>query len=88
MRFGVDQPSGTRDRYMIRSIFIQSDGQEPPQGKRIGQPPGDTPFAVESLEESNHHHAEVESRRQRRTSQFLVLELGALGLAETIEAGE
>jgi hypothetical protein len=33
MSLGVDEPSGSRDRYVIRSLFIQPDGQALPQGE-------------------------------------------------------
>ena len=86
MSFGVDEPPGSRDRYVIGRPLIQPNAQKLPQSERIGQPPGDATFAIESFKETNHHDPEVEPRCQRRTSQFLVIELSALGLAKAIEA--
>jgi hypothetical protein len=68
MSFGLNQPSGSRDRYMIRSVLVEPDGQELPQCQRIGQPPGDAPLTVQSLEETNHHDTEIKAWRQRRTA--------------------
>ena len=86
MRFRVDEPSGPRNRDVIRRPLVQPNAQELPQGQGIGQPPGDAAFAIESLEKANHHDPEVEARHQRRSSQLRVIELGAVGLAKEIEA--
>ena len=51
--------------------------QELPQREGIGQAPGDAAFAIETFEEADHHDAEILARRQRRTSEFLVIETGA-----------
>ena len=64
MSLGVNQPPGSRDRYVIGSVLVEPQGQEPPQRERIGQPPCDAALAVESFEETDHHYAEVQARRQ------------------------
>jgi hypothetical protein len=50
MRLGIDEPSGTRDRYVIRSLLVEPDGQELPQRERIGEMPCDAAFAVVALQ--------------------------------------
>ena len=77
MGFTVDQPSGTRDRDVIRRPLVQSDRQELPQRERIGETPRDAALAIESLEEPDHHDAEVLARRQGWTSESVVIETGA-----------
>ena len=72
---------------MIRRLLVEPDRKELPQRERIGQTPRDAAFAVQSFEEADHHDAEILARRQRRTPQFIVIEVGAAGLAETIETG-
>ena len=85
--FRVDQASGARDGDMIRCLLIEAEGKKLPQGQRIGHTPRDAAFAIEPFEETNHHHAEILARRKRRTAQLIVIEGGAIGLAEGVELG-
>src|ERR1700686_2091655 len=87
MGFTVDQPSGKRDRDVIRRLLVKSDGQELPQRERIGETPRDTALAIESFEEPDHHDAEILARRQGWTSEFVVIETGAGRFAECVELG-
>jgi hypothetical protein len=48
MGFTIDEPSGTRDRDVIRRPLVQSDGQELPQRERIGETPRDGTLAIKS----------------------------------------
>jgi hypothetical protein len=41
MDFTVDQPSGSRDRDVIRRLLGKADGQELAQRERIGETPRD-----------------------------------------------
>src|SRR5258708_17764112 len=70
---------------MVRRLLIQSDGQKLPQRERIGQTPRDATLTVEPFEETEHHNAQVQPRRQRRPPQFRVIEAGATLLAEAVK---
>src|SRR5216684_7835925 len=70
---------------MVRRFLIQSDGQKLPQRERIGQTPRDATLAVEPFEETDHHEAEVQARRQGRPPQLGVIEAGATLLAEAVK---
>jgi len=48
----LPEAHGTRDRYVIRSLLVEPDGQELPQRERIGETPCDAASAVESFEET------------------------------------
>ena len=47
MGFTVDQPSGTRDRDVIRRRLVKADGQELPQRERIGETPCNAALTIE-----------------------------------------
>src|SRR5260370_29788259 len=70
---------------MVRRLLIQSDGQKLPQRERIGQTPRDATLTVEPFEETDHHNAEVQARRQRWPPQFRVIEAGPTLLAEAVK---
>src|SRR5438874_10337579 len=85
--FAVYHASSARYRDVIRSLLVQSDGQELSQRERIGEAPRDAALAVESFKEADHHDAEILARRQRWTSELVVIEMGAVGFAEGVELG-
>src|SRR6185295_6553988 len=87
MCFSVDQPSCARDRNVIRCPLVEPNRKELPQSKRIGQPPCDAAFAIESFEEPNHHDAKILAGRQGWASQFVVIEARAASFAEGVELG-
>jgi hypothetical protein len=87
MSFAVDQFPSARDGDVIRRLLIQCDGEELAECERIGQAPSDAAFAVQALEEADHHDAEIPAGRQRRASEIAVIEVGASGFTEGIERG-
>ena len=70
---------------MIGRVLIQTDPQELPQAQRIGGSPGDPAFGIDALEIANQQQAEIRSRRQRRTSILVRVELGAFGFGKLVE---
>src|SRR5258706_13847912 len=70
---------------MVRRLLIQSDGQKLPQCERIGQTPRDATLTVDPFKETDHHNAEVQARRQRRSPQLGVIEPGATLLTEAVK---
>ena len=85
MRLHIDQSPGPRDRRVIRGLLIQADPQKLPEGQRVGGPPRDALFGVDSLEIANQQQAEIGSRRQRRPPIVFGIELGTLVLGKLIE---
>src|SRR5258705_12002115 len=87
MGLSIDQPPGPRNRHMVWSVLVQSNGEKLPERERIRQTPRDATLAIESFEEPDHHDAKVQSRRQGRTSQFGVVKARATLLAVAGKAG-
>src|SRR5260370_25795073 len=72
---------------MVWCVLVQSNGEKLPQRERIGQTPRNAALAIQSFEEPDHHDAKVQSRRQRRTSQFGVVKARATLLAVAVKGG-
>ena len=70
---------------MIGCLFIQADAQELPQPQRIGTPPGDATFGIDSLEVSNQQKPKVGTGGQGRAAIVIRVEFRALSLAEFVE---
>src|SRR5215831_12543017 len=85
MGLHVDQSPGPRDRRMIWRPFIQPDLQKLSQPQRIGRPPSNPPFRIDSLEIADQQQAKIGSRRQRRPPVLIGIEVSALALGKLIE---
>ena len=81
----IQQPPRSRDRYVIRSGFLQSIAQKSAQAKTVGHSPADTTLAADPFKESDQQQSEIHARSQRRPPQFPVIEHTALFLAKRIK---
>lgn len=68
MRFKVDQPTGSRNRRMIRWRLLQFQSQKRPHAQRVRRAPGNPPFRFDLFKVPQHQQSEIASRRQTRTS--------------------
>ena len=66
---------------------MQLDVQVLPKAQRIGGPPRNRAFRIETFEVAEQQHPEVAARRQTRPADSVGVELRALLLDEGIEAG-
>src|SRR5580698_3829261 len=57
---------------MIRRGLAQFKAQERPQRQRVGCPPGDAPFRIDTFEIPNQKGPKVNSRGKTRTARFRV----------------
>ena len=87
MRLGVEQPPGTRERHMIRRRFVETVAEETTQRQGVGDAPSDAALGVYAFEEADQLQSKVDSRRQRRPSQPVVVERPTALFAEAVEVG-
>ena len=87
VRLEVNPPARARHRRVVRRRLVQRHVQKLPQAQRIGGPPRNRPFRVQTFEVAEQQQPEVAARRQTRPADPLRLELRALRLDEPVEAG-
>ena len=86
MGLNIDQPTGTRDRRVVRRVILEPEPQKAPNRQRIRRAPRDAALRIDALEVPDQQQTEVTPRRQTRAAQHRRVKGSTPVFDERIEA--